>query len=274
MVESSEHKSKFKPFQLQANQSLAEIVSLSAISKFNPQEFEDVIHNQDSNSELYIKELREGLHKPYQSSTRTRRGNLKVEKRPSSELVIVENLSARPHKAVYLSFHENTRPAYYGTWSKKSSCITGRRPFNRDTNILNYEVDSDEEWEEEDGESIASSGSNDSKNGADDFEMDDFLVPHGHLSGDEEAAEDEDESRHVTLFKEEDLIKQRFKKVEKLDPVVLGPYWPNSQKGVFSDALSVLQSFSYVFNIDKEDDISKEKQKTNKLMDTASEKAL
>ena len=34
--------------------------------------------------------------------------------------------------AKLLQFSENTRPAYYGTWRKKSKCITGRKPFQLD----------------------------------------------------------------------------------------------------------------------------------------------
>ena len=36
-------------------------------------------------------------------------------------------------KTIYLRFEENTRPPYYGTWTKKSKNITGRRPFAQDT---------------------------------------------------------------------------------------------------------------------------------------------
>lgn len=54
--------------------------------------------------------------------------------------------------------------------------------------MIDYEVDSDDEWEEiADGESIADSDKGDEeedKLGEDD-EDDGFLVPHGHLSDDE-----------------------------------------------------------------------------------------
>lgn len=91
-----------------------------------------------------------------------------------------------PMKAKLFQFHDNYRPPYYGTWRKRSECIKGRRPFAKDTNvyyfanglnvgclqflcisisflsqILDYEVDSDEEWEEDDGD-------------ADDCDKDDF----------------------------------------------------------------------------------------------------
>ena len=57
-----------------------------------------------------------------------------------------------PNKYRFLSFHEDTRPPYHGTWSKKSYLVTGRRPFGKDTSHLNYDYDSEAEWEEGDDE--------------------------------------------------------------------------------------------------------------------------
>jgi chromatin assembly factor 1 subunit A len=36
------------------------------------------------------------------------------------------------YRAKYLKFKENQRPAYYGTWRKKSQSISGRTPFAMD----------------------------------------------------------------------------------------------------------------------------------------------
>uniref|UniRef100_A0A6G3MFR4 Chromatin assembly factor 1 subunit A (Trinotate prediction) n=1 Tax=Henneguya salminicola TaxID=69463 RepID=A0A6G3MFR4_HENSL len=36
-------------------------------------------------------------------------------------------------KAKFLKFYENFRPPYYGTWSKKSAIITGKKPFALDS---------------------------------------------------------------------------------------------------------------------------------------------
>ncbi|MEQ2232418.1 hypothetical protein ILYODFUR_011114 [Ilyodon furcidens] len=69
----------------------------------------------------------------------------------------------RPNRKRYgamklLQFHENYRPAYWGTWRKKSSHISPRCPLRQDKDLLDYEVDSDEEWEEEEpGESLSHS---------------------------------------------------------------------------------------------------------------------
>merc|ERR1711872_1064382 len=52
-------------------------------------------------------------------------------------------------RAKLLQFHENQRPAYWGTWTKKSSFISGRHPFGKDEERFEYDYDSDEAWEEE-----------------------------------------------------------------------------------------------------------------------------
>ena len=41
-------------------------------------------------------------------------------------------------RAKFLSFTENRRPAFYGTWSKKSDCITARKPLGQDEVNTNY----------------------------------------------------------------------------------------------------------------------------------------
>lgn len=86
-----------------------------------------------------------------------------------------------------LQFSENHRPAYWGTWNKKTTIIRPRNPWAQDRvnhrigvphgggllcamfhhdahalfslqNLLDYEVDSDDEWEEEEpGESLSHS---------------------------------------------------------------------------------------------------------------------
>jgi len=69
-----------------------------------------------------------------------------------------EDYAAAFMRAKLLQFHENYRPAYYGTWRKHSSVISGRRPLKYDTSFFAYDVDSDEEWEEEEpGESLSHS---------------------------------------------------------------------------------------------------------------------
>lgn len=90
-----------------------------------------------------------------------------------------------------LQFDKSNRPAYYGTWRKHSDVVGPRHPFKKDPN-LDYDVDSDEEWEEEEpGESLSDCDKDteeerleDEKLKIDDEEEsdDDFIVPDGYLS--------------------------------------------------------------------------------------------
>jgi chromatin assembly factor 1 subunit A len=68
-----------------------------------------------------------------------------------------------PNKYRFLSFHEDYRPPYHGTWSKQSKVITGRTPLNKDTTNLDYDYDSEGEWEEGDDE-IGEDVDDDAKN--------------------------------------------------------------------------------------------------------------
>ena len=100
-------------------------------------------------------------------------------------------------KAKLLQFHENQRPAYWGTWTKRSDFVSGRKPFGQDKDRFDYEYDSDEEWEEEpEGESLSDNEEDkdeEKEGGEDEYEVDnDFFVPHGYLS-DEENERGEDE---------------------------------------------------------------------------------
>uniref|UniRef100_H3D6M0 Chromatin assembly factor 1, subunit A (p150) n=1 Tax=Tetraodon nigroviridis TaxID=99883 RepID=H3D6M0_TETNG len=140
-----------------------------------------------------------------------------------------------------LQFRENYRPAYWGTWSKRSSHVSPRCPFRQDKNLLDYEVDSDEEWEEEEpGESLSHSEGEDEEEGGDDDDDDDgFFVPHGYLS-DDEGAQEEEESGDPEKLKLHQKLKAREwdelmstkKKMKVLEPVVRGCVWEGEGAGL------------------------------------------
>ncbi|KAG0554872.1 hypothetical protein KC19_12G126800 [Ceratodon purpureus] len=89
-----------------------------------------------------------------------------------------------------LQFDKSHRPAYYGTMSKVSKTIRPRHPLRKDAS-LDYEVDSDEEWEEEDpGESLSDCEDKEEDLEKVDVESDEeagdgFVVPDGYLSENE-----------------------------------------------------------------------------------------
>uniref|UniRef100_UPI0037E753D7 chromatin assembly factor 1 subunit A isoform X1 n=2 Tax=Semicossyphus pulcher TaxID=241346 RepID=UPI0037E753D7 len=139
-----------------------------------------------------------------------------------------------------LQFHANYRPAYWGTWSKKSSHVSPRCPLRQDKDLLDYEVDSDEEWEEEEpGESLSHSEGEDEEEGGEDDDDDGFFVPHGYLSDDEGALEEEDggdlekqKLRQTLKAREWDELMSSKKKMKVLEPVVRGCVWEGEGPGL------------------------------------------
>ncbi len=97
-----------------------------------------------------------------------------------------------PMKA--LQFHEDLRPAYWGTCSGSSRVVSGRRPMAKDVSILDYSVDSEAEWEDEPegGEELVSEedeGGPGLENEPDGLDYDDGWLKHDEdaliFSGDE-----------------------------------------------------------------------------------------
>ncbi|TPX32654.1 hypothetical protein SmJEL517_g04284 [Synchytrium microbalum] len=138
-----------------------------------------------------------------------------------------------------LQFHEDTRPAYWGTWSKKSKSV-GRRPFTK-VDILDYENDSEAEWEQdEDGEECRSdeeeeddlaseAGSQVSEEG--------WLVPDGHLSDDEGATDE-----RIPSTAEAAPTKR---KLEPLVPVIIGLFFEGADDSPCHALLKECQYFAY-----------------------------
>ncbi|PWZ15683.1 Chromatin assembly factor 1 subunit FSM [Zea mays] len=132
----------------------------------------------ESTGNLDITKLLDELEIPSRSQNST-----------SSSVLLVKKL---------LQFDKSSRPAYYGTWRKKSSTVSARQPFQRDEE-LNYDVESDEEWEEADpgdpGERLSDYEEDDEKTmnehdamiGAEKETENSFVVPNDYLSDDEKA---------------------------------------------------------------------------------------
>ncbi|KAK6061919.1 hypothetical protein COOONC_00410 [Cooperia oncophora] len=107
-------------------------------------------------------------------------------------------------RAKLFQFHDNYRPPYYGTWRTRSKTITGRRPFTTKEENIDYEVDSDAEWEEEpsDAEECKSDEEDDAGGDSDvDSDHEAFFVEPGYLSDGEgdEADDDCDEGQTAEL---------------------------------------------------------------------------
>ncbi|XP_050911967.1 chromatin assembly factor 1 subunit FAS1 [Lathyrus oleraceus] len=95
-----------------------------------------------------------------------------------------------------LQFDNAPRPAFYGFWPSKSLVVGARHPLRKDPN-LDYDVSSDEEWEEDEpGESLSDCEKDEEKDEeecqeecskSDGESEDGFFVPDGYLSEDEGA---------------------------------------------------------------------------------------
>ncbi|XP_052872739.1 chromatin assembly factor 1 subunit A-like [Anopheles cruzii] len=153
-------------------------------------------------------------------------------------------------KAKFFLFVENRRPPYRGTWRKRSTVVRARCPFAQDKIYFDYEVDSDDEWEEEEpGESLHGSDDEKDVDPEEDYEVDnEFFVPHGHLSDEElQAEEDEDggptednspEAQKAKIrIMQQEFVAEMKKKTEKIKPRLIGCIWQGSCGGSGSDII-------------------------------------
>ncbi|KAI0035984.1 hypothetical protein K488DRAFT_82595 [Vararia minispora EC-137] len=85
-----------------------------------------------------------------------------------------------------LIFHEDVRPGYFGTFTRRSRLIGPRTPFARDDVCMDYSYDSGEDWEQEDdaGEDVAdgSDAEREEDSGSDGDDMDGWLVDDGEVA--------------------------------------------------------------------------------------------
>ncbi|KAH6757519.1 hypothetical protein C2S52_023387 [Perilla frutescens var. hirtella] len=104
-----------------------------------------------------------------------------------------------------LQFDKCHRPAFYGVWPRNSQVVGPRCPFVKDSDII-YEIDSDEEWEEDEpGESLSDCDKDDEdesveehiKDDEEDESEDGFFVPDGYLSENEGVKADENEDHEI-----------------------------------------------------------------------------
>ena len=135
------------------------------------------------------------------------------------------------NKNKYLSFHEDYRPPYHGTWSKaRSSIITGRNPFGKDSTFLNYEVDSEAEWEEDDNEQgdDCSAADNDEEEIDDNEDTTNYNYQDGWLTQDGDLALEDDDEETMAMRRQKAEIKNCGNDpnpVKAVSTCVIAPLW-------------------------------------------------
>ncbi|KAG0633857.1 chromatin assembly factor 1 subunit A-domain-containing protein [Tuber brumale] len=94
--------------------------------------------------------------------------------------VYLNLLNSLPHK--FLRFAEDVRPPYSGTYTKRpasSGLLRGRNPFQKSLPKVDYEYDSEAEWEQEgldgDGEELLSDEEDEEDGDSGDEDLEEFL---------------------------------------------------------------------------------------------------
>ncbi len=129
------------------------------------------------------------------------------------------------NKNKFLSFHEDYRPPYHGTWSKRSDIICARNPFGKDTSHLNYDIDSEAEWEEEEDNEQADDCS--VENNDDDEDLDEggedttkYDYQDGWIADDGDLALEEDDEETMAMRKKKsvgsDASEKRYRPNEQI----------------------------------------------------------
>ncbi|XP_075031325.1 chromatin assembly factor 1 subunit A isoform X2 [Calonectris borealis] len=241
---------KFAPFEIKENMVLAPLCRI-ALDPDDLEQLDKLLCAQ--NSEVsFLRDLK--CRKPRKTGPTFVSNSADV---VNSDVVVVDNCKthAVPERGKFgrmklLQFCENHRPAYWGTWNKKTTMIRPRNPWSKDSKLLDYEVDSDEEWEEEEpGESLSHSEGDDEEEGEDEDDDDGFFVPHGYLSEDEGVTEECDPEnqkvRQKLKAKEWDELMAKGKRFHILQPVKIGCLWESAENDSGTNAdLKVLQQFT------------------------------
>ncbi|NXU47616.1 CAF1A factor, partial [Turnix velox] len=241
---------KFAPFEIKENMVLAPLCRIALDPDFLEQ-LDKLLHAQNSDAS-FLRDLK--CRKPRKTGPTFVNKSADI---VNSDVVVVDNCKTDdvPERGKFgrmklLQFCENHRPAYWGTWNRKTTLIRPRNPWSKDSKLLDYEVDSDEEWEEEEpGESLSHSEEDDEEEGEDEDDDDGFFVPHGYLSEDEGVTEECDPEnqkvRQKLKAKEWDELMAKGKRFHVLQPVKIGCIWESTECDSSPNAdLKVLQQFS------------------------------
>ncbi|KAI8080025.1 chromatin assembly factor 1 subunit A-domain-containing protein [Halteromyces radiatus] len=127
-----------------------------------------------------------------------------------------------------LQFTEDVRPAYYGTWTKLSNSISPKNPFTKDTELIDYEHDSEAEWEPEGEGDDIQSGEEDEDDivpEGNDPEDVGWLVPEGYLS-EGEGVNDSDEDG-MSKIVQRLSVRPKSRKNIASRPIIIGPIFEN-----------------------------------------------
>lgn len=238
----------FMPFQVKENTRLAPECR-QYISDDQKNYLDKCLHDQEANV-LYIKDLQNG-----KKTGKSEKTFPKTIGDDDVELLVHDSETVKKvtYKCKLLQFHMNYRPPYYGTYRKKSSHVSPRNPFKTDTEMFDYEYDSDDDWEEEEpGESLSDCDDEEEKVEEDnEDEEDDFIVPHGYLSEDEGVDKDDEEvSPELLEIKRNELATRweadRNRETKPVLPKIIGCFWEQATHVLQEEISKQLEQYKAV----------------------------
>mmetsp|Transcript_9698 Transcript_9698/g.18488 ORF Transcript_9698/g.18488 Transcript_9698/m.18488 type:complete len:1235 (-) Transcript_9698:230-3934(-) len=124
-------------------------------------------------------------------------------------------------KIKFLQFYENYRPAYFGTHPGRAQIVRGRRPLAKEPE-LDYEVDSDDEWGDDDPEDAEELLSDDEDEDESAFRSGVRMRRDGLEDVDWLAPEDEDQDFSGEVGSSP---KKRKTELKKLNEIIIGPHF-------------------------------------------------
>lgn len=181
------------------------------------------------NSEEFWSKLDKGntSRKPFLTFTKRARHSRRRRVSNAQVRVFVSSISDNPfepqvydeerimtirNKYKFLSFREDYRPAYHGTWSKTSTYVSGRAPFGKDP-FLDYDVDSEAEWEEGDddeGEDCSETGNDDEDVDDEEGDIENYNFQDGWLAEDDDLDMEDDDDETKELRKKKSIERVDF----------------------------------------------------------------
>ncbi|KAI0238038.1 Chromatin assembly factor 1, subunit A [Massospora cicadina] len=158
------------------------------------------------------------------------RSDVRLDESDDESLIFTSGL--RPK---LLHFHENYRPAFFGAWVKESAIINPRNFLKKDPTLLDYSLDSEEEWvDEEEGELLDDSDEED--------EEDEEDLSKDGSDKDEELGKEASDDEEPSLAKPT----SKLRKNTVLKPILFGVSYDKSQVASFIvGAARPLISLSY-----------------------------
>ena len=207
----------------------------SAIDSFNVEGFRSQINASNDTFNFSLKKKKRSSSAKASRKRRTKMVAVSVYKTVKADpsewgaLDYLEQTTIKvPNRYRFLSFHEDCRPAYRGTWTKKSSIVTAKNPFGKDSTILDYEYDSEIEWEEGDDE-MGEDVEDDTKNQEEEMEgegnakmydfEDGFCVADDQLLDNEEGADEDTKA----LYKKKMLNREQEEQLHSKRIRIIAP---------------------------------------------------